>query len=118
MKRTLAALALTVLALSWGAPIALAADGSWSGEVIDIACYQKDKNNVGAKHAACATKCVKEGNPMGLLVGTEVVTLKAGADAKAYESMKDMAGKTVEVKGSVEEKDGKKTVTVASATAK
>ena len=118
MKRTLATFAFAMVLLAWNAPVLRAADGTWTGEVIDIACYTKDKNNVGAKHAACAMKCVKEGQPMGLLVGTEVVALKAGADAKAYESMKDMAGKTVEVKGSVEEKDGKKMVTVASAAGK
>lgn len=118
MNRTLAATALATLVLAWGAPAVLAAEGSWTGEVIDIGCYEKDNKNVGAKHAACAMKCVKEGNPMGLLVGTEVVTLKAGADAKAFDSLKDMAGKNAEVKGTVEEKDGKKTVTVASASAK
>jgi len=54
-------LAIVVVALALMAGLSLAADkgkeGSWSGWVTDTQCGAKGDN---AKHADCATKCVKD----------------------------------------------------------
>lgn len=41
--------------------------GSWTGEVIDVACYAS-KGAKGAGHMECGSSCVKNGLPVGLLV--------------------------------------------------
>lgn len=114
-----ASLKLLVVAFAFAltAGVALADHHSWTGEVLDIQCYEKQGAH-GEAHADCAKKCVKGGAPMGLLTddGT-VVLLKAGKDAAPYESLKDLAGEMAEVTGELAEKDGKKVLTVTGAKA-
>ena len=37
-----------------------------TGEVVDLMCYM-DHNATGDKHAACGTKCIKGGGPVGIV---------------------------------------------------
>jgi hypothetical protein len=87
---------------------------SWTGEIIDIACYVP-KGAQGEGHAACARSCVKNGQPMGLLTDDGTIVLLA-ADHKngdAFEGVKDLAGQAAEVTGSLAEKGGIKILTVS-----
>ncbi len=121
MKKSL----LILTGLAWVVTVTLcfagsaaAAEGKWTGEVVDIACYVA-QGAKGADHADCAKGCVKGGQPMGLLTKDGVLVLLS-ADHKngaAYDSLKDMAGKNAEVTGSLAEKDGMKVVTVTGAKA-
>jgi len=83
------------------------------GEVLDLACYV-GHGAMGEGHIACATKCLKGGQPMGLLGtdGTVYVLFADHGDASAFEKTKEFAGKKVEVTGEVEEKGALKGITV------
>jgi hypothetical protein len=69
---------------------------------------------MGEGHAGCAAKCLKSGQPMGLLGtdGAVYLLLADHGDASAFEKAKDLAGKKVEVTGEVATKDGLKGITV------
>ena len=117
---TLSALALlsTLLVLP-----SFAGDGdqaTWTGEVIDLACYiaNGDKGH-GPDHAGCAKACVKGGQPMGLLTddGTLVLLAADHGNGEPYESLKDLAGEKAQVSGTLGERDGMKVVTVTGSKA-
>jgi len=93
-------------------------EGSWTGEVVDLACYVANGAK-GADHEGCAKSCVKNGQPMGLLTddGTLVLLAADHKDGGAYESLKDLAGEKADVMGSLAEKDGMKIVTVTGSKA-
>ncbi len=101
-------------------PLALADghEGSWTGEVTDLACYVA-QGAKGADHADCAKACVKNGQPMGLLTddGTLVLLAADHKNGEPYENLKDMAGSKVVVMGVLAERDGMKVVTVSGAKA-
>ena len=106
---------LTIVAL-FAAPVL--ADGestSVKGEVLDLACYVSHDSR-GPEHAKCAEKCVKGGQPMGLLSedGTIYVLFADHSDASAYEKTQSFAGQMVEISGPMAEKDGMKGITVHS----
>jgi hypothetical protein len=92
MKSKLAAgFALTLCT----AILALGADGSWTGYISDSDCGAKGTSE---KHAACATKCVKEKGAKYVFVND--------ADHKVYaidaqDKVADHAGHHVVVKGTV-----------------
>ena len=109
-------LSLTVVALLAGLGFAAVAEhheGSWTGEVVDLACYV-GQGAKGADHAGCAKACVKGGQPMGLLTddGTLVLLAADHKNGEPYEALKDLAGEQAEVTGDLAEKDGMKGVTV------
>jgi hypothetical protein len=106
------------LVLATGIAFAEAQEGSWTGEVVDLACYVS-QGAKGADHAGCAKSCVKGGQPMGLLTsdGTLVLLSADHKDGAPYESLKDMAGSQATVMGTLAEKDGMKVVTVTGAKA-
>lgn len=85
------------------------------GEVLDMSCYIAHGAK-GDDHAGCAKKCVKGGQPMGLLATDGAVyLLYAGHDdASAYEATKDFAGMKVEITGKGATKDGIKGIEVRS----
>lgn len=109
------ALAVAVLA---GAAFAEGDSGSWTGEVVDLACYV-GQGAKGADHAGCAKSCVKGGQPMGLLTddGTLVLLSADHKNAEPYEALKDLAGAKASVTGSLAERDGMKVVTVTGSKA-
>jgi hypothetical protein len=79
--------------------------GSWTGEVIDVACHSA-KGAGGASHMECGAKCVKEGLPVGLLVnGTTYLLI--GADHKPLNAtLADHVSHTVTVTGTKFESPG------------
>ena len=106
--------ALLVLLVAAGA--AMAEDGTWTGEVLDMKCYAQGQK--GAGHAACAVKCLNGGSEMGLLVDGNVVHVDAAAsDAAAISTLKGLGGKQAKVTGSVKKDGDKTTVTVKTAAA-
>ena len=119
MKKT-AVVSLLIVALVGFGFTALAEhhEGSWTGEVVDLACYVANGAK-GTDHAGCAKSCVKNGQPMGLLTddGTLVLLAADHKDGAAYDALKDLAGDKADVMGSLAEKDGMKIVTVTGAKA-
>lgn len=120
MRKTFSLLAVAALmaALCTALPLAAADAGSWTGEVVDLACYLTQGAH-GADHAGCAERCVKGGQPMGLLTddGTLVLLAADHKDGAPYEELKAHAGKKVIVAGTLAERDGMKVVTVTGAKA-
>ena len=121
MKKTLLSLSLLALLAAAGVAGTAAADhheGSWTGEVVDLACYVANGAK-GSDHAGCAKSCVKNGQPMGLLTddGTLVLLAADHKDGAAYEALKDLAGDQAIVSGTLAEKDGMKVVTVTGSKA-
>ena len=102
------------------AVVALADDheGTWTGEVMDLACYI-NQGAKGGDHADCAKTCVKNGQPMGLLTddGTLVLLAADYRDGAPYEALKELAGEKAQVSGKLAEKDGMKVVTVTGSKA-
>ena len=110
---------LTVVALLLAAvPVIYAEEVSYTGEVLDLACYIA-KGAKGADHAGCAKNCVKGGQPMGLLTedGTVLVLAANHDDGAPYEAVKDWAGQNVEITGELSDRDGMKVVSVTGSKA-
>ncbi len=85
------------------------------GEVLDLSCYIAHGAK-GEDHAPCAKRCVKGGQPMGLLAsdGTVYLLYAPHDDASAYEQTKDFAGQQVEVTGKAATNAGIKGIEVQS----
>ncbi len=117
-KRIIVSLALFALVAVGFTAVADHHEGSWTGEVVDLACYVA-QGAKGSDHAGCAKTCVKNGQPMGLLTddGTLVLLAADHKDGAPYEALKDMAGGNATVMGSLAEKDGMKVVTVTGSKA-
>ena len=109
-------LAIAVL-MALLAPPCRAADDEVAvqGEVLDMACYI-GHGAKGEDHAACAAKCIKAGQPMGLLAADGKVYLLVAShkDATAFEQAKGLAGKRVEIRGISMARDGFAAVEVSS----
>jgi hypothetical protein len=88
-------------------------DTTVKGEILDLACYV-GHNASGAEHAPCAEKCLKSGQPMGLKAadGTVYLLFADHGNASSFEEAKGFAGKTVEVTGEMESRDGIQGITV------
>lgn len=124
MRRVVGALMMTALLAMNGA--AVAHDGEHDagkahtmtavGEIVDTGCYLAHGAS-GAKHTQCAQLCISKGMPMGLLTATgELYLLTPPHDTPtAYKKAKDWAGKKVEISGSMNERNGMKSIEVASA---
>lgn len=97
------------------APLALAAEqGKESldaaatkevtGEIVDMMCYV-DHNAIGAKHANCGEKCIKNGGPVGI-VSEGKAMLVVGAHKPMNDELAPLAGKTVTLKGKMANNGG------------
>ena len=75
------------------------------GEVLDMACYL-DHGACGDKHAACATKCISSGLPVGLKTADGQVYLLIGQHKPVNDKLADSAGKIISVRGKVASRDG------------
>ncbi len=87
-----------------------------TGEVVDTGCYLGHSAR-GAKHVECATKCIAQGMPMGLLTsnGTLYLLTLNHDNADPYNQLKELAGKTVSVTGVVMSRSGMKGIDVSEA---
>jgi len=85
------------------------------GEILDMACYVAHKAK-GEEHADCAKRCVKGGQPMGLLAadGTVYLLYANHKDGSAFEQAKDHAGRMVQITGVEATQDGIKGIEVSS----
>ncbi len=126
MRRSILVSTLLVLALAapiaavWAAEHEMSAPASekkvtLQGEVLDMSCFITH-NGQGPSHAACAVKCLKDGQPMGLLAkdGTVYLLFADHGDATAYNKTKELGGKNVEIQGPLASKGSFKGITVES----
>jgi hypothetical protein len=90
-----------------------------TGEVLDMACYSASGAS-GEGHKSCATACIKDGSPMGVLTSDgKVYLLVENHDKKdAYAEAKKHAGEQVTVTGTFSERGGLQTVIVDEVKAK
>ena len=121
MKRILSALALVTLTLvavnapAVGQPAKAAAKTmTLKGEVVDLGCYLGHGAR-GADHKSCATECIANGMPFGLLTANgKLYLLTMNHDnSDPYNKCKDLAAETVVVSGSVVQRNGLIAVEVA-----
>ncbi|MEM7586745.1 MAG: hypothetical protein AAF560_25370 [Acidobacteriota bacterium] len=114
---TLSLMTVLLMTVSMALP-AVAEGNSWTGEIVDLACYVTNGAK-GPDHAGCAKSCVKNGQPMGLLTddGTLVLLAADHKNGEPFEKLKNHAGAKVEVLGFLAEKDGMKVVTVTGSKA-
>jgi hypothetical protein len=75
-----------------------------TGEIVDLMCYI-DHAATGDKHAACGTKCIKNGGPVGI-VSNGKAYLVVGEHKPINDELADSCGKTITLKGKVAERDG------------
>ena len=87
-----------------------------TGEIVDTGCYLGHAER-GEKHKQCAQLCIQKGMPMGLLTeaGDLYLLTPPHQNTDAYKQVKDWAAQTVEVTGTVMERNGLKSIEVASA---
>ncbi len=98
----------------WGRP-RFAEPQTLKGEIVDSACYTKDKANKGDSHKDCGTSCVKKGGPVALITAAGDVYQITGAYTENKNAkLVDHVSHTVEVTGDVSEKDGKKMIAVST----
>jgi hypothetical protein len=95
---------------------AKAKQATLTGEIVDTGCYL-GHGEKGAKHQQCAQLCINKGMPMGLLTaaGDLYLLVPPHSNTDAYKKVKDWAAKNVEVTGTVMERNGMKSIEVASA---
>ena len=77
-----------------------------TGEVVDLMCYVSNGAK-GEGHKGCAEKCIKNGGPVGLLVGDQVY-LVVGDHEPANELLASKAAQTITVTGKLSERGGLK----------
>src|SRR5919197_4568377 len=107
MRQAAAGLTSALFVVSLAAP-AFATTETIKGELVDQACYMKDKKNVGASHKECADTCAKKGQPVALLTADGKVYQVTGAlAAEKNAKLVPHMSHTVEITGDVTEKDGK-----------
>ena len=84
---------------------------SITGEVVDMGCWLGHASR-GEKHISCATKCLNQGMPMGLLTsnGTLYLVTLDHDNADPYNGLKNMAGKDVTVTGELLTRSGIKAI--------
>jgi len=83
------------------------------GEVVDTGCYLSHAAR-GEKHVSCATKCINQGMPMGLLTdnGTLYLLTMNHDNADPYNHLKAQAGKKVQITGTLMSRNGMKAIDV------
>ena len=93
-----------------------AAEKTISGELVDMGCYV-GHGAKGEKHVDCATKCIANGMPMGVLTadGTLYLVTLNHDNGDPYNALKNMAGKNVTVTGTVATRNGMKAIDVTAA---
>jgi hypothetical protein len=112
--RVRAAVVAAMFAAVYAVP-AFAETKTVKGEIVDQACYTKDKANKGEAHKDCTEKCMKKGSPVALVTATgEVYTITGEYAANMNAKLVPHAGHTVEATGDVSEKDGKMIIAVTS----
>lgn len=118
MRRTIAVCVVAAAIAALGTT-AFAETQTIKGELISIMCYQgHGDEGRGAKHQACALKCVKEGYEAGVLTDDGVIYKITGklADDK-YATLQDLLTKRVVATGEVSDQGKDKSIDATSVTA-
>ena len=118
MKRVLATITVSIVLAS---ATAWAKTETIKGQVIDQACYTKDKtNNKGIDHKMpadtkdCAIACAKQGQRMALLTADgKVYAIYGGLAANKNAKLIAHVGHTVEVAGDTMDMSGSLMITAA-----
>ena len=86
-----------------------------TGEVVDMGCWLGHAAR-GEKHISCATKCLNQGMPMGLLTsnGTLYLVTLDHDNPDPYNNLKTMAGKNATVTGGLLTRSGVKAIEASS----
>ena len=108
---------LAACAVFVAAGIPLAADGATTlkGEVVDQACYTKDKGNVGEKHKDCGLTCAKKGSKLAFVTPDgQVFTIVGAYTENKNAKLIDLFAMPVEATGEVAEKDGAKELKITA----
>jgi hypothetical protein len=113
MKRVVSALTGVLLLAAMVAPL-VADSKTITGEVVDVQCQAKKAENHGADHEGCAKKCAEKGAKMGILTDDGVYTITGDYAADNNKKLLEFVAKKVEATGEVTDKDGQKTIKVAS----
>lgn len=84
---------------------------SVQGELVDMGCFL-GHGAKGEGHVSCATKCLAQGMPAGILTsnGTLYLVTLDHDNGDPYNSLKTMAGKQVVITGVVLERSGMKAI--------
>lgn len=86
-----------------------------TGEVVHLACStSKGESGRGEAHGECAMTCARQGEQMAILTADAVYLVEGDYAANANARLLDFVAKRVHAKGSVAEKDGVRTINVAS----
>jgi hypothetical protein len=110
MRRMFSALIASAFVAVIAAPV-FAADATLTGELVDRACYLKDKKNMGADHKDCGTTCAKKGQPVALVTSDgKLYTITGDLAADNNAKLVPHISHTVEVTGEVTEADGKASI--------
>jgi hypothetical protein len=120
MRNVFVTLAAALFVGTLSAPL-LAATETVKGQIIDEACYTKDKvNNKGNAHKMpadtpdCAVGCAKTGAPMALLTADgKVYTIKGDLVANKNAKLIPHITHTVEITGDVTSEGGKMSIAAA-----
>jgi flagellar hook assembly protein FlgD len=113
MKRVVSALTGVLFVAAMVAPL-VADVKTVKGEIVDVQCQAKKAENTGADHEGCAKKCAEKGAKMGILAADGVYTITGDYAADNNKKLLEFVAKKVEATGDVTEKDGQKTIKVAS----
>ena len=85
------------------------------GEVVDQACYTKDKGNVGEKHKDCGLTCAKKGSKLAFVTPDgQVFTIVGAYTENKNAKLIDLFAMPVEATGEVMEKDGAKELKITA----
>jgi hypothetical protein len=98
-----------------GVPLAAEPAMTLKGEVVDQACYTKDKGNVGDKHKDCGLTCAKKGSKLAFVTSDGQVYSIVGAYTENKNAkLVDLFAMPVEATGEVVEKDGAKELKITA----
>lgn len=115
MKTLLSKVYAPLLVAALAAPLGAAEVKTVKGEIVDLQCsLSKGAAGKGDDHAACAMRCAKNGDPMGLLTDDAVYVIEGSYAADKNAKLLDFVAKKVEAKGSITARDGKMYINVAA----
>lgn len=98
-----------------GLPLAADSAKTLKGEVVDQACYTKDKGNVGEKHKDCGLTCAKKGSKLAFVTTDgQVYTIVGAYTENKNAKLIDLFATPVEATGEVAEKDGAKELKITA----
>jgi hypothetical protein len=120
MKKTLIYLAVALMAIGASLTVTAAVkddakEVTIKGEVIDQPCYEGKGGARGEAHKSCALSCAKRGNQLAIVdEKNNVYSITGDYSANKNEKLIPFVAETVEAKGVITEKDGKKSIALSA----